>query len=77
MANYTIWECDRCGKQEQGIEVPTHWLENTAIFEGDAYTYCSDCIISIADWFAAGKTPHRKRGPRTKKQEADKEQKIT
>ena len=70
MANYTVWECDRCGRQEQGEGMPDTW-EHTTLFAPTAMTYCNECIKSINDWFAAGKTPHRKRGPRTKKQEAD------
>ena len=70
MANYTVWECDRCGKQEQGGDLPEQWTEAFAIFALTPYTYCENCAESISDWFASGKTPHRKRGPRTKKQEA-------
>ena len=66
MANYTVWECDRCGRQEQG-KLPENWEMDVNIFALAEHTYCNECTESIADWFAAGKTPHRKRGPRAKK----------
>ena len=69
MASYTVWECDRCGRQEQSTVVPDHWYEDSRLFDLTVNTCCEECAKSINDWFAAGKTPHRKRGPRTKKQE--------
>ena len=70
MANYTVWECDRCGQKEQSDAVPEGWYEDVLLFEFTLATCCKECAFSISTWISAGKTPHRKRGPRTKKQEA-------
>lgn len=67
MSDFHVWECDRCGKQETGTNLPRYWgiirvtdknrPPGTEEYEKEFCTACMKLIQETMEWIPKPKPP--------------------